>query len=74
MGPLSGEAISRLVSANFCAPILSRVKGFESGPEVNRTPDTRFRKPLLYPLSYGAGPAKYNSTGIAGAVASLNRD
>ena len=25
-----------------------------SGLEVNRTPDTRFRKPLLYPLSYEA--------------------
>ena len=24
------------------------------GPERNRTSDTRFRKPLLYPLSYGA--------------------
>lgn len=24
------------------------------GPETNRTSDTRFRKPLLYPLSYGA--------------------
>ena len=26
-----------------------------SGPERIRTADTRFRKPLLYPLSYGAG-------------------
>ena len=25
------------------------------GPERIRTSDTRFRKPLLYPLSYGAG-------------------
>ena len=24
------------------------------GPGQNRTADTRFRKPLLYPLSYGA--------------------
>jgi hypothetical protein len=24
------------------------------GPDRNRTCDTRFRKPLLYPLSYGA--------------------
>ena len=27
------------------------------GPERFRTSDTRFRKPLLYPLSYGAGAA-----------------
>ncbi len=27
---------------------------FAGGPERNRTSDTRFRKPLLYPLSYGA--------------------
>ncbi len=25
------------------------------GPERTRTSDTRFRKPLLYPLSYGGG-------------------
>ena len=28
------------------------------GPEMIRTSDTRFRKPLLYPLSYGAVLAK----------------
>lgn len=28
------------------------------GPERIRTSDTRFRKPLLYPLSYGAGGGK----------------
>src|SRR4051812_4200195 len=28
--------------------------GFTGGPERIRTSDTRFRKPLLYPLSYGA--------------------
>ena len=27
---------------------------YMSGPEMIRTSDTRFRKPLLYPLSYGA--------------------
>jgi hypothetical protein len=26
---------------------------FSGTPGGNRTPDTRFRKPLLYPLSYG---------------------
>ena len=29
---------------------------FIGGPSRNRTCDTRFRKPLLYPLSYGAIP------------------
>ncbi len=29
------------------------------GPEMIRTSDTRFRKPLLYPLSYGAGGSDY---------------
>ena len=29
--------------------------GFSSAPGMNRTCDLRFRKPLLYPLSYGSG-------------------
>ena len=29
--------------------------GFNSAPGMNRTCDLRFRKPLLYPLSYGSG-------------------
>ena len=30
----------------------------DGGPRRIRTSDTRFRKPLLYPLSYGARPGK----------------
>jgi hypothetical protein len=30
------------------------MSGSGGDPGVIRTPDTRFRKPLLYPLSYGA--------------------
>jgi hypothetical protein len=33
-----------------------KFSGFvDGGPERIRTSDTWFRKPLLYPLSYGAG-------------------
>ena len=78
MGPVFASQIGRLGAdasdAYFEAWIHASFKCFIGGPEVNRTPDTRFRKPLLYPLSYGAGPAKYNSRGFVGALASLNRD
>ena len=33
------------------------------GPGVSRTPGTRFRKPLLYPLSYGAGYGRRRAVG-----------
>jgi hypothetical protein len=33
------------------------------GPERIRTSDTRFRKPLLYPLSYGAGRRPHEAIG-----------
>jgi hypothetical protein len=32
---------------------LTRNTTSSRAPGVNRTPDTRFRKPVLYPLSYG---------------------
>ncbi|SPD88844.1 protein of unknown function [Micropruina glycogenica] len=40
------------------------------GPSKIRTCDTRFRKPLLYPLSYGAGrPGQAQHRGRAGGLA-----
>ncbi len=35
----------------------------DCAPGVNRTPDTRFRKPLLYPLSYEGGRAPPRADG-----------
>ena len=41
------ELLGVATSKMLCNPRLG-------GPEMIRTSDTRFRKPLLYPLSYGA--------------------
>ena len=53
------HAITRGMSRQYADESLDVAvtwSGFSlSGPGQNRTADTRFRKPLLYPLSYGAG-------------------
>ena len=36
--------------------------GLDGAPGMNRTCDTRFRKPVLYPLSYGGAPVSLQSS------------
>ena len=59
---------SRTLVAAVSSPYMLRIKaintyvyGFTSTPEWNRTIDLRFRKPLLYPLSY-RGISRYMET------------
>ncbi len=51
--PASGIAVSNTQKAAVC--FLAYPMGIGSAPGMTRTCDTRFRKPLLYPLSYGGG-------------------
>src|SRR3954468_17540329 len=48
------SAARRQSSPSAEAPDEALTCDYASGPERIRTSDTRFRKPLLYPLSYGA--------------------
>ena len=47
-----GDSNGRLVAARAVEKLPLTYR-FLSAPGRNRTYDTRFRKPLLYPLSYG---------------------
>lgn len=48
-------------------------QSYSGAPEPTRTADTRFRKPLLYPLSYG-GISALDYTGLNGLLQTDNED
>ena len=54
------------------APLITKPAGISGAPGQGRTADLRFRKPLLYPLSYGGEGLKARWTlardGAAGKV------
>ena len=45
------------LTARAQSPKAVRLQPLGGAPETNRTSDQRFRKPLLYPLSYGGESA-----------------
>ena len=73
LGQLPRDSIKRL-SDTDTEPLEFRIR--KGGTERTRTSDTRFRKPLLYPLSYSPGVTlhacwrlpKYTRQRVASAI------